>query len=133
MIKNKSCNLYYYTLRGLFPFIGIEEGRFLHDVKMQLHEFEILHPNCEYQEINSFFGSPEDIFKDYVNNHGTESFSQKAVRHKKVHFIFDFAIIAILVVSFIICSFYWKAYKEFHSNLEYTSDTVIDQGEIDYE
>lgn len=133
MLKNKSCNLYYYTLRGLFPFIGIQEGKFLRDVKMQLHEFAIRHPKCEYREINSLFGSPEEVFKDYVNSQGTEIFSQKAARYKKVHFILDFIVIVILVVSFFICSFYWKAYKEFQSDLEYTSETVIDKGEIDYE
>lgn len=133
MINNKSCNLYYYTLKGLFPFIGIQEGKFLRDVKMQLQEFAILHPKCEYKEINSLFGSPEEVFKDYVNSQGTESFSQKAARHKKVHFILDFIIIAILLVSFFICSFYWKAYTKFQSNLEYTSETVIDKGEINYE
>ena len=133
MIKNKNCNLYYYTLKGLFPFIGIQEGKFLRDVKMQLQEFAILHPKCDYREILSFFGSPEDVFKDYVNSQGAEAFSQKATINKKVHVILDVILITILVVGIFIASLYWRAYKEFHNNLEYTSETEIDPGEITYE
>lgn len=39
--------------------MGIKEIKFLRDVKMQLRDFSILHPNCTYKEISAYFVSAE--------------------------------------------------------------------------
>lgn len=132
-MKNKDCILYYRTLKGLFPFIGIKEIKFLRDVKMQLHDFSILHPNCAYKDISDCFGLPEEIFKDYISSHGTESFSQKSLLHKKLHLILDFFILFAIIVCLFIISFYVKAYKTFEDSQEHISETIIDKGVITYD
>ncbi len=66
MGKNES--LYYKKLRFMFPNIGFREGRFLRDLRMQLNEYSITHPNASYEEICSFYGKPEDVLADYISS-----------------------------------------------------------------
>ena len=132
-MKNKDCILYYSTLKGLFPFMGIKEIKFLRDVKMQLRDFSILHPNCTYKEISAYFGLPEEIFKDYINSQGVESFSHKAIFHKKLHLFLDFLILIVIVIVLFIVSFYVKVYKEFEHSQEHISETIIDKGVVTYD
>ena len=113
--------------------MGIKEIKFLRDVKMQLQDFSVLHPNCNYKEISDCFGLPEEIFKDYISSHGTESFSQKSLLHKKLHLILDFFILVAIIMSLFIISFYVKAFKTFETNQEHTSETIVEKGVKTYD
>lgn len=65
-MKLRSYEVFYKRVRCLFPNVGTKEGRFLKELKAHLQDFSLVHPNVTYEEIVNFFGTPEEIMKNYI-------------------------------------------------------------------
>ena len=68
-IPNKAASEYYFLLKSIFPKITYEEARFLKEMKADIIEFSLTHPNCTYDTLVEEFGSPQDILlENFTNN-----------------------------------------------------------------
>ncbi len=72
-MKKTNYEMFYQRVRCLFPSIGIKEGRFLKELRYHLQDFSFSHPNAGYEEITAFFGTPEEIVKNYIESEGIET------------------------------------------------------------
>lgn len=48
-----------------------KEGRFLRELRKQIEEYAMRHPNTEYKEIEEAFATPEDVIYDFFSLTGT--------------------------------------------------------------
>ncbi len=132
-MKNKNHILYYNKLKSLFPRIDYREGRFLRDMKKQLKEFSMCHPNCSYQEIEDTFGKVEDVVYDYVQEQGMDTIYESVRNRKKKKVLFILLILG-LILSYMTYSAVWLlSYRTFSETAIETKEIQIDQGENEYE
>ncbi len=123
MGKNES--LYYKKLRCLFPNIGFSEGRFLRDIKLQLNEYSMTHPNASYEEICSFYGEPKDVLMDFISSREGEKLYEEAKRHKQ-RVIFLHVFLLLVAVMFISMGIYWyKSYQTFNEAVPSTQEIIV--------
>ena len=66
MMKNNYCMEYYKILKELFPKLSFSEGKFLKDMKIQLRDYALLHPNATYTDVLDTFGLPEEIVAEFL-------------------------------------------------------------------
>lgn len=132
-MKNKNCTIYYQNIKSLFPKVDYKEGRFLRDLRKQIEEYAMQHPNATYKEIEEAFGTPEDIIYDFFSLAGTLEVV-KSVKKKK------FQKLVILIVAATICFFisaylllWYISYREYTDSLVNTKETIIYEGEESYE
>lgn len=132
-MKNKNHILYYNKLKSLFPRIDYREGRFLRDMKKQLKEFSMCHPNCSYQEIEDTFGKVEDVVYDYVQEQGMDTIYE-SVRNRKKKKVLFIIVVVILILSYTMYSMMLTlSYRTFLENTVKTEEIEINKGEINYE
>ena len=81
-MKPRSYEIFYKRVRSLFPNVGTKEGRFLKELKAHLQDFSLVHPNVTYEEIVDFFGTPEEIMKNYIEAEGIENVSKRITTRK---------------------------------------------------
>lgn len=60
--------LYYKNIKKLFPAKSEKERQFLRDYKEQIDEYELDHPNCTYNELEEYLGTPIDIVVSYFQS-----------------------------------------------------------------
>ena len=129
-MKNKNCLLYYKILKALFPLTSFKEAKFLLDVKKQLVEFSILHPDCTYDDVIEFFGRPEDILVDYISSLGCTNLYQKIRKRNTIRLIITIAVLAVLTIWIIFFSFWYKSYYDFSNSMPVYNETNITKGEL---
>ena len=121
-MKNHNCIIWYKQLRILFPNIGIKEGRFLKDIKLQLRDYSLLHINATYQDIIENFGRPEDIFAIYIESEGIDNIY---IRMKKIKIIRNF------LFGGIFFAFWYQSYDKFNQSIISEEETdIMEKGEI---
>lgn len=125
-MKLRSYEVFYKRVRCLFPNVGTKEGRFLKELKAHLQDFSLVHPNVTYEEIVDFFGTPEEIMKNYIEAEGIENVSKRITTRK--HFRIVICIICMLV--FFMCGIFLSYWKESYQN--YSTDVPV-QGEVHIE
>lgn len=87
-MKKTNYEMFYQRVRCLFPSIGIKEGRFLKELRYHLQDFSFSHPNAGYEEITAFFGTPEEIVKNYIESEGIENVVKRFTVRKYLRFLF---------------------------------------------
>lgn len=130
---NKNCQLFYKRLRILFPSVGFSEGKFLRDIKMQLRDFSMENPGAEYEDVVEFFGNPEDVYVNYIQSRGREEIYQKFKARKVVKYCITSIVIFMVIVWIIIYLSWFKGYRSFTNSVPTIKETVIEEGEINYE
>lgn len=125
-MKLRDYELFYKRVRCLFPSVGIREGRFLKELKAHLQDFALVHPNVTYEELVGFFGTPEEIIKNYIEAEGIEKVSKRITTRK--HFRIVVCIICMLV--FFMCGIFFSYWEESYQS--YSTD-VPAQGEVHIE
>ncbi|SRR5699024_1054605 len=130
-MKNHNCIIWYKQLRILFPNIGIKEGRFLKDIKLQLRDYSLLHINATYQDIIENFGRPEDIYAIYIESEGIDNIY---IRMKKIKIIRNFLFGGIIFAVIIWClffAFWYQSYDKFNQSIISEEETdIMEKGEI---
>lgn len=96
------------------------------ELKAHLQDFSLVHPNITYEEVVDFFGTPEEIMKNYIEAEGIENVSKRNITRK--HFRIVIFILCMLV--FFICGIFLSYWKESYQN--YSTD-VPTQGEVHIE
>ena len=132
-MKNKNCLLYYRILKALFPSTSFREAKFLLDVKKQLIEYSLLHPNSSYDDITDFFVKPEDILVDYINNFGSTNLYQKIRKKNTVRLVLTILVLIALITWIIIFAFWYKSYYDFSNSMPVYNETNINKGEFSNE
>lgn len=130
IMKNKNCLLYYKVLKTLFSTTSFKESKFLIDVKKQLIEFSLQHPNCTYDDVIDFFGKPEDVFSNYINSFGSMNLYQKMRKKKTIQITISVIVILVLTIWIIFFSFWLKSYYDFSNSLPTTNETNINKGDL---
>lgn len=125
-MKNESVKKYYKLLRGLFRTINFHEGKFLKSFREALNEYAILYPECSFDDLVLRFGTPQEVFTDYINEQDPD-YILKTIRKnngKKILMMICIVIAIIGAVSLSVrCYFYYKLYQE-------ASNSVIAREEI---
>lgn len=132
-MKNQNCLLYYRILKALFPSTSFREAKFLLDVKKQLIEYSLLHPNSSYDDITDFFGKPEDILVDYINSFGSANLYQKIRKKNTLRLVLTILVLIALITWIIIFAFWYKSYYDFSNSMPVYNETNIDKGEFSNE
>ena len=110
-MKNKYCMQYYKVLKGLFPRLSFWNGKFLRDVKTQLRDFSILHPNATYDDVVDAFGLPEEVVEEYLNSQDSSQLHNKVLIHGYIRLIFYGILIALAL--FVIGTYiFFTSYQE---------------------
>ena len=130
MKKNDSCAMYYKVLKGLFPKLSFTEGKFLKDVKLQLRDFGVLHPNATYVEVIDAFGPPEQIVAEFLNNQNPAQLHSQVLlyRHRKTILHGILVTLALMVLGSYI--FFFTCYQTFLKLSPTVSETTIYPGVI---
>lgn len=129
-MKPNNYKIFYERVRCLFPSIGFKEGRFLKELRFQLRDFSFSHPNSTYEEIVSFFGSPEEIIKNYIESEGIETITKRVTTRKYLRF-FIYGVFTFLLLMWITYFFFWvKSYREFVSEIPAYGEVTIEEGVI---
>lgn len=125
-MKNKNIRTYYKILKGLFLNIDFKEGRFLKDSKNQLKEYELLHPDCTLQEVEEMFGTPQQVYAEYIGEQDTE-YLLRAINKRilKKHLLG--AVICIIIGCILVRSlFYYSLYIEVRDTIIVETETIIE-------
>lgn len=130
---NKHCQLFYKRLRILFPSIGFAEGKFLRDIKMQLRDFSIENPGSDYEDVVAFFGSPEEVFVNYMQDKRGEEIYSKLLILKIIRKVLYIIPIVLSIILLILCFYLHKSYHFFHDTMPKISETIIEKGEYSNE
>src|SRR5699024_8406804 len=72
-MRNDSVNKYYRELKALFPLKTYYEIKFLKEFKNSLIEFSGQISNCTYDDLCKEFGTPQEIFLEYMNTEDYEN------------------------------------------------------------
>ena len=120
-MKNKNCLLYYRILKALFPSTSFREAKFLLDVKKQLIEYSLLHPNSSYDDITDFFWQT-----------GTNLY-QKIRKKNTVRLVLTILVLIALITWIIIFAFWYKSYYDFSNSMPVYNETNINKGEFSNE
>lgn len=130
-MKLRSYEVFYKRVRCLFPSIGIKEGRFLKELKAHLQDFFIMHPNITYEEIVDFFGTPEDIVRNYIEFEGVEKVNKRNIIRKYLRIticVVSMSLFFVLGIFF----FYWvKGYSRYSTNVPTHGEIYIEEGVIE--
>ena len=116
----------------LLPVKGKDEKQFLKNIKQDLHEFTILHPNSSYQALQDEFGTPLDVSCSYLSSQ-SPTFWVKRTRLKK-HF-FRIVCIFSLSINFGLCIYTNYLISEYYKTMDqavagYTETIEVGDEEI---
>lgn len=127
-MKNKNCLLYYKTLKSLFPDIGYRDGKFLRDLKTQIQNYSITHPNCTYEELENMFGKAEDVIFDYIESIGSSTVHRLVRKNAFKKKIFISFIIFIILFYSAYLVYLCSLYKEYSNSMINTKESIIYEG-----
>ncbi len=129
-MKNKNCLLYYKVLKSLFPDVGYAEGKFLRDLKAQIRQYSITHPNCTYEEVENFFGSAQEVAFDFIESKGIDNVYFSVKRTKLLRYIAIGAVVLMLLIFFTNLFFWFSAYINFANDSVYEKVITIEETEV---
>lgn len=72
-MNNDAVKKYCILLRGLFQTINFHQGKFLKSYKEMLNEYAFLNLKCTYEDLVSRFGTPQEVFIDYLNEQNPDA------------------------------------------------------------
>lgn len=130
-MKKTNYEMFYQRVRCLFPSIGIKEGRFLKELRYHLQDFSFSHPNAGYEEITAFFGTPEEIVKNYIESEGIENVVKRFTVRKYLRFFISgiFLLFFFLWVAYFI--FWIKSYQAFTAEIPAYGEVTLEEGIVE--
>lgn len=128
-MKNEAAVKYYRELKGLFKKINFAQGKFLKSYKEMLDEYVIVNPKCTYEDLVLRFGSPQDVYINYINEQDPENVL-KTIKHNVWKKALTWCIIIALIASGIIvavrCFFYYRLYQEAYKDIPVVREVIIE-------
>ena len=127
-MRNEAVKKYYRILRGLFHTINFHEAKFLKSLKESLNEYAILNPECTYNDLISRFGTPQEVFTDYLNEQDPDDIFLQIKKNngKKLMLAALIIILAIGIISLSVrCYFLYKLYQEVSDSIVVTEEVII--------
>ena len=94
---------------------------FIDALRQDLYDYEESHPDCTEEDLESEFGTPEDIAEDYLQGHPFLQ-PRKVMRGKRIRNI----IIAVLAVALIAGGFVFADFLS-HRQVKATDVIVIEE------
>lgn len=124
---NKPTKKYYKNIRRFFPLLGKEEKKFLSYLKTSLEEYQLNHPEYQYDDYVHHYGSPEDIVSAYYEHIESEYI----VRHMKSRSLIKYTGICFIVIVMFVAIYYMYishiAYQEYLDSCIYYEETIIEE------
>lgn len=130
-MKLSSYEIFYKRVRCLFPSIGIKEGRFLKELEAHLQDFSLVHQNVTYEEIVDFFGTPEEIMKNYIESEGIEVVAKRIATRKYWRITIVSMILLVIFVCGIFFSYWYKSYRNYSTDIPTQGEVQIKEGVIE--
>lgn len=127
-MNNDAVKKYCILLRGLFQTINFHQGKFLKSYKEMLNEYAFLNPKCTYEDLVSRFGTPQEVFIDYLNEQNPDAILKTIRKNngKKILMMIFIVIVIIGTVSLSVrCYFYYKLYQEVSNSVVTTEEIII--------
>lgn len=132
--QNKNTNQYYKQVHKTFPILSQQEKRFLHFFKHCLKNYEMNHPDLQYQDYIEQFGQPEVIISSYYEHIESDFIIHHMQSRKFLKRSLIILITLALCVSTYIIYTYYRAFHEFQNSQIYSEQTIIeDYGNIEVE
>lgn len=126
-MRNNCIEEYYSALKTIFPFNSFYEAKFLKEFKNSLVEYSYHNTNCTYEDLVTEFGSPQEVYQDYMNAQDPESKCYDTDKHK---FKKPIMIVAVSIISICICiCIFGYLINLFHLK-EQVQETIPDEIEI---
>ncbi len=130
MMKNNYCMEYYKILKELFPKLSFSEGKFLKDMKIQLRDYALLHPNATYTDVLDTFGLPEEIVAEFLREQNSAELHNIVLLQRQKRIIFHSILIALALIVLGCFVLFFTAYQEFITYSPTISETIIEEGEV---
>lgn len=127
-MKNRAVKQYYRILRGLFKSINFCEGKFLKSYREMLNEYAILNPQCTYNDLVLRFGTPQEVFTDYINEQDPGEVIKMIKKNngKKILLVSLIMILVVGIISLSVrCYFLYRLYQEVSNSIVVTEEIII--------
>ena len=96
-IYNKAANEYYFVVKSMFSKMTFQEGRFLKEFKVGIIEYSLSHPKCTYDELCEEFGTPQEVYFEYMNMYEHEELIHSFRKTRRNKYIVRAIIIILLI------------------------------------
>ena len=117
---------YLKKIRAILPLWGSYEKRFYKDIRSNVTEFCMAHPDYTYSDLEHEFTSPEEIVSHYLTSIDPDYLSRKLSFAKYVKATCTVLISAILIAFLIWNIVLYNARQEFINALPANEDTTIE-------
>ena len=117
---------YLKKIRAILPVWGSYEKRFYKDIRSNVTEFCMAHPDYTYSDLEHEFTSPEEIVSHYLTSIDPVYLSRKLSFAKSVKSSCAVLISAILIAFLIWNIVLYNARQEFINALPANEDTTIE-------
>lgn len=96
-----------------------------------MQDFSFSHPNAGYEEITAFFGTPEEIVKNYIESEGIETVVKRFTVRKYLRFFISgiFLLFFFLWVAYFI--FWIKSYQAFTAEIPAYGEVTLEEGIVE--
>ena len=113
-------------VRSMFPVYGPYKKRFYSDFRRNLSEFNLIHSDPDFSELEKQFGKPSDIIRDYLEHADTNYLIRQLSRTKHIRYACICVICGMIAGLTIWSAFCYRSYKEFQDNLPAIEETTIE-------
>lgn len=128
-MKNKAVVKYCKELRGLFEKINFAQGKFLKSYKEMLDEYVIVNPKCTYEDLVLRFGSPQDVYTNYMNEQDPVNVL-KTIKCNAWKKVLTLVLIITLVTGGIVAAvksfFYYRLYQEAYKDIPTVREVIVE-------
>ena len=124
-MRNDSVNKYYRELKALFPLKTYYEIKFLKEFKNSLIEFSGQISNCTYDDLCKEFGTPQEIFLEYMNTEDYEN-EPKTIWNDQIRKNIIAIVSILLIIGIVIYFFFLSDLKnKVEQSIPYETETTI--------
>ena len=110
-MRNKCIQEYYHALKTIFPLHSYYEAKFLKEFKVSLIEYSYHNTNCTYEDLVKEFGSPQEVFQEYMDTQDPKSkcYETDKIKIRKSIMVVAASIISICILVYLFNLFNLKA------------------------
>ncbi|MBM6745632.1 hypothetical protein H6A32_15315 [Drancourtella massiliensis] len=124
-MRNDSVNKYYRELKALFPLKTYYEIKFLKEFKNSLIEFSGQISNCTYDDLCKEFGTPQEIFLEYMNTEDYEN-EPKTIWNDQIRKNIIAIVSILLIIGIVIYFLFLSDLKnKVEQSIPYETETTI--------
>lgn len=102
-MRNSCIKEYYHALKTFFPLNSFYEAKFLKEFKTSLVEYSYHNIDCTYEDLVTEFGSPQEVYQEYMDAQDPESKRYDTNKHKirKPIMVVAVSIISICILAYL--------------------------------